>query len=801
MSRKVSLGSEFFKRAIPYCAGLVFAALASGARTLEPAKPPLAGKAVELARAYLRAYAEEFGVGPEDVAEAVVTDVVASPHNGLTHVYLRQAVAGREVRGAELALHFDSRGRVVYRTGRGVRHLASRVAEAAREPWLLPEEAIARAAALTGAPEVRSVTVLKVAGQDRYLFEVEGSFYEPVPVRLVYFRIPDSDQLVLAWNVAVAPRGFEDWWELWLDAVSGEELGRVNWTAHASYRVFALPKESPSDGARTDEVDPHLLGGSASPFGWHDWDGVTGPETTLTDGNNVEACADTDQDNLCDSGSLPDGTSSLEFHLPMDLATQQPAAYLPAAVVNLYYWNNVLHDLLYQYGFDEAAGNFQHNNYGRGGMGNDRVRAEAQDGSGTNNANFATPPDGFRPRMQLFVWTAPKALVVNSPPAIAGSYPAGTASFGPQTYNLTRNVVLVNDGSGTVTNDGCCNDNNTPCSNPIWPGITGVNPKPIAILYRGQCEFGTKVVNAQNAGAGGAIIINNQSNDPMNMGPGANGGSATIPALSLGLANGNLLVSNLPGVNVTMNSTATLGPDRDSDLDAGIIAHEYGHGVSNRLTGGPSTTGCLGNVEQMGEGWSDWMTLFLHARPTDTRSTPRPIGTYVTFGNRDTSVGIRRYPYSTETSVNPLTYGSVADTANSVPHGIGTIWATMLWEMYWNLVDVYGWDPDLYNGNGGNNIAFQLVLDGMKLQPCSPGFVDGRNAILAADVANYEGENRCEIWRAFAKRGLGVNANQGSSNNRFDGVEDFTLPPDCQGLIFKDGFGMGNTSRWSQTVP
>jgi hypothetical protein len=117
------------------------------------------------------------------------------------------------------------------------------------------------------------------------------------------------------------------------------------------------------------------------------------------------------------------------------------------------------------------------------------------------------------------------------------------------------------------------------------------------------------------------------------------------------------------------------------------------------------------------------------------------------------------------------------------------------------LVDVYGWDPDLYNGNGGNNIAFQLVLDGMKLQPCSPGFVDGRNAILAADVANYEGENRCEIWRAFAKRGLGVNASQGSSNNRFDGVEDFTLPPDCQGLIFKDGFGMGNTSRWSQTVP
>ena len=47
-------------------------------------------------------------------------------------------------------------------------------------------------------------------------------------------------------------------------------------------------------------------------------------------------------------------------------------------------------------------------------------------------------------------------------------------------------------------------------------------------------------------------------------------------------------------------------PDRDSDLDNGVIAHEYGHGISNRLTGGPTTVTCLNNAEQMGEGWSDW---------------------------------------------------------------------------------------------------------------------------------------------------------------------------------------------------
>ncbi|KAB2950659.1 MAG: metalloprotease, partial [Thermoanaerobaculia bacterium] len=240
---------------------------------------------------------------------------------------------------------------------------------------------------------------------------------------------------------------------------------------------------------------------------------------------------------------------------------------------------------------------------------------------------------------------------------------------------------------------------------------------------------------------------------------------------------------------------------RDSDLDAGIIAHEYGHGLSNRLTGGPGNVGCLQNAEQMGEGWSDWVTLFMHAAPGDTATTVRPVGAYASFDDSVTGTGIRRYPYTTDFAVNPFTYGDVADPINPQPHGIGSIWATMLWQMYWELVDVYGYDPDIYGGSGGNNLAFQLTVDGMKLQPCSPGFVDGRNAILAADLANYEGENTCDIWEAFAVRGLGAAASQGSSNNRSDGVEDFTLPAACVDLIFADGFGMGSAVRWSAEAP
>ena len=125
-----------------------------------------------------------------------------------------------------------------------------------------------------------------------------------------------------------------------------------------------------------------------------------GAEFTTTQGNNVQAYTDTDNNNAPDAGSSPSGGAGLNFDFAIAL-NSAPSAYRPAAVTNLFYVNNLIHDVQYQYGFDEAGGNFQVNNYGRGGAGNDSVQAEAQDGGGTNNANFSTPPDGSRPRMQM----------------------------------------------------------------------------------------------------------------------------------------------------------------------------------------------------------------------------------------------------------------------------------------------------------------------------------------------------------------------------------------------------------------
>jgi hypothetical protein len=79
-----------------------------------------------------------------------------------------------------------------------------------------------------------------------------------------------------------------------------------------------------------------------------------------------------------------------------------------AITTQLFYIVNRYHDQLYLLGFNEPARNFQNTNFaGLGGLGNDRVSAQAQDCSGSSNANFTTPADGGRPTMQMYLWPGP----------------------------------------------------------------------------------------------------------------------------------------------------------------------------------------------------------------------------------------------------------------------------------------------------------------------------------------------------------------------------------------------------------
>jgi hypothetical protein len=255
--------------------------------------------------------------------------------------------------------------------------------------------------------------------------------------------------------------------------------------------------------------------------------------------------------------------------------------------------------------------------------------------------------------MQMFVWSADVLLTVNAPATIAGDYDASPAAFGaPLTSaGVTGNLELVNDGAGGVgvSTDAC-------------EPLIGFTPGNIAVLDRGACEFGLKVLNAENAGALAAIVVNNTTGT-LTMGAGAVGGLVTISALMIDINDGQTIKNELGGgVNATLKR---VGADRDSDFDNGVIVHEYGHGISNRLTGGPNTL-CLGGQEQMGEGWSDYLALLL----TDTDTDNRGIGTYVIF-EPTTGGGIRPFPYSTSFATNPATYATIADPNISVPHGVG----------------------------------------------------------------------------------------------------------------------------------
>ena len=138
----------------------------------------------------------------------------------------------------------------------------------------------------------------------------------------------------------------------------------------------------------------------ASPFGWH-FDGYEHYSTTI--GNNAVAHENFDGGEKWRNNHRPSANADLFFEYAVDF-DREPETYIDAAITNLFYWNNVLHDLFYVYGFDEVAGNFQEYNFEKGGRDGDPVIANAQDGSGYNNANFATPPDGKHGKMRMYVW-------------------------------------------------------------------------------------------------------------------------------------------------------------------------------------------------------------------------------------------------------------------------------------------------------------------------------------------------------------------------------------------------------------
>lgn len=729
-----------------------------------------------------------------DVRDWSISDQYTDSRTEITHTYLQQQIHGLPIFNgiSSMALR---QGRVVHFANRFEADALSRAN--ASDPAVTPEQAIQLAVAELGLSLEQAPAFLgKDDRHHRWTYAAAGNCRENLRVDLLYQPVEASFRL--AWNVLIAPKGSPDWWNVRIDAQTGLFLEKNNWTLHCDfgvpvkpeaakrkvapkvekaaansstaangpqYLVYALPVEAPTFGDRSLIAD--VASPIASPYGWHDTSGVAGAEFTITRGNNVYAYDDPfDSD---EPGYSPDGGADLHFDFPLDF-TLQPEESRDAIITNLFVQNNLIHDILYHHGFDERSGNFQANNYGRGGFGGDYVLAEAQDGGGTNNANFATPPDSTNGRMQMYLWsggTSDPNMTVNAPAVIAGDYVAPEAGFGPGiSAPVTNDVVLVDDGTGT-TSDACEAIQN-------GPAIVGK----IALIDRGGgCTFIQKVTAAQDAGAIAVIVVNNQTSAPFSMG-GTGGANITIPSVMISQADGDAIKAQLAAgqtVNVTLNPSNSIS--LDGSLDNGIVIHEYGHGLSIRLTGGPSSSNCLSNAEQGGEGWSDWLALMLTIEPGDAGDDARGIGTYA-FAEPTTGGGIRRYQYSTDMAVNPQTYGDLANSTGV--HAVGEIWCQALWDMTWKLIDAEGFDPDWLNGSAGNNVALNLVVEAMKLQPCRPGYLDARDAVLAADALLYNNAHQCLIWEAFASRGMGNDAVQGSNNSTGDEVPGYELPNICK---------------------
>jgi extracellular elastinolytic metalloproteinase len=559
-----------------------------------------------------------------------------------------------------------------------------------------------------------------------------------------------------------------------------KEYQTAPYTADGSYRVVPANFNSPLDHDYTllsNVSDP-----VASAEGWHKkLSYVTNASVTdeYTIGNNSHVGYDANGEFsdlvnafalmlIMNKSYIKNETKGnnyvFDFPNPGNSTNYDPLAYTDLANTQMFYSTNFIHDVLYHHGFTPAAGSFQANEgegnnligFTSSGLGQSRVVNNAVMGySGLLVKN---------PTALFYTFETPNnAGVMNiSQGPLTGHYPGvlGNNSYPYTTSNITGDLILYNDGTGGDPNDGC----------EVAVNSSEFSGKIVAV-NRGTCNFTDKVNKIKDFNPKGIIILNNSTTD---MSGALDIGNPTlaIPVAAINKGIGDQIRTAL---NNNQTITATLPAEgfaltkRNGGLDSQVILHEYTHAVSKRLMNDAQS-----GEEQMGEGWSDYFAINLTQQPSQTAADQINMGSYAFGGS-----GMRVLPYTTDMNVNPHTYDylKIIGAGANLEHPTGYLWALMLWEMHWALVNKYGFNPDIKGSTGGNNIALNLVIQGMKMGVANPGFVDGRNAILQADDALYGGQNKCDIWEAFAKRGLGYSANQGTSASRIDGTQAFDMPP------------------------
>jgi MYXO-CTERM domain-containing protein len=544
-------------------------------------------------------------------------------------------------------------------------------------------------------------------------------------------------------------------------------------------------------------------------------DGGAGPvdpwlpaTATVTFGNNVEAYSDRNQyidgdsgatinDGYNEGGTALDGgydfradtTAALTFDRIYNtaLAPNSSVNQIKAAVTQLFYTTNWLHDYWYDSGFNEAGHNAQRDNLMRGGVGGDPLHVEAQDSADDglgNNANMSTFSDGISPRMQMYVWNGlPNRILTTTPtPTLTFADGLGAASFGLQTFNITQQGVIANDGTAP-TSDAC---------EPITANLTNR----VVVIDRGTCSFTLKVANAKAAGAAGVILVNNAAgNAPPNPGAApAPGEDVTgMALLGVSLEDGGPLKTAIGAGTVNIHMQRGVEAQLDGTIDNTIVAHEWGHYWHHRLVFCGSKS-CGG----MSEGWGDFSAIMLVVKEGDTFGpNVYPLAQYAMAGLTPNAgyFGIRRAPYSEALTKNPFTFKHIrqaeplptgaplapAGADMSEVHNVGEIWTQTLFQAYIRLLAIGPTQTPARTFAESKRRMADYIVQGMKNTPPEPTFVEQRDAILrpiytAGKTDPGRKADFAALAKGFAERGLGAGAIAPpvGSENLNEAVEDFS---------------------------
>jgi hypothetical protein len=756
----------------------------------------------EVARRALFTWAPLYRAQPATLAESPLLHV-DDPGTGAVIVQFAHRVSGLDVFHQRLTLVFSQRLELVALSGA---HAALPLRDARFK--LAPTTALSLAfeggfGAFLAADAFHS-TGLDSAGAARFDAWASTHTVSLARTKAVLFPDVDAGELVPAFYVELEAAPRESTASELVGTVVSARDGRVLWRHSLTesdayvYRVWADPTTlRPLDGPN-GRATPHPTGTNdftVLPFvtpsfvqlehaGLSTGDPWLATGATVTTGNNVEAYADVATPDGFTAGDVRGTTTSGRGFLDAYEPTQGPGSPTQrnAGITQLFYDVNWLHDAYYDDGFDELAGNAQLSNYGRGGAEADSIRAEAQDFNGANNANMSTPADGARPRMQMFLWNpAGASSVALSPGSTLTTL--GNAAFGPTSFTLSGTVILGVDSGGASVNDGC-------------EGLTNSVAGRVVVVDRGNCTFAVKALNVQNAGGAGLLIVNNVAGTPGTM---ASDASVTTPitigSFLLAQSDGSALKAALGAGPVTATVTRASPPQRDGSVDNTVVAHEWGHYLSNRLVAGLGSQQSRG----MGEGWGDFVALLMTLEAGDATA---PANTHFSGAYalavwdldspaRPTNAayfGIRRAPYSVDFAKNGLTFGHIADgatlpahplasaaPANSAVHNVGEVWASALWEGTVALVR----DTPRLTVDQARARMERYLVGGLKATPSVPTFTEARDGVLAVAAAT-DLTDFTLLAQAFARRGLGLEAvSPPRSSTTLTGVvEDFNVGND-----------------------